>query len=93
MEYQSLPRSSSVHNWKQCMGDLPDSCFVVRGFAVSESVSSNDSESGRAANVNTRRTNCKRPRIAQALLACLALSAGIRGNGSKRSQLHNYVMR
>jgi type VI secretion system protein VasL len=34
----------------QRMGDIPDSCFAVQGFAASQPVSSDDSETGRAAN-------------------------------------------
>ena len=46
----SHARASAVRDWMQRMGDIPDSCFAVQGFAASQPVTSNDSESGRAAN-------------------------------------------
>jgi type VI secretion system protein VasL len=46
----SHARASAVRDWMQRMGDIPDSCFAVQGFAASQPVSSDDSETGRAAN-------------------------------------------
>jgi type VI secretion system protein VasL len=46
----SHARASAVRSWMQRMGDIPDSCFAVQGFADSQPVASNDSEDGRAAN-------------------------------------------
>jgi type VI secretion system protein VasL len=46
----SHARASAVRDWMQRMGEIPDSCFVVQGFAASQPVAGNDSESGRAAN-------------------------------------------
>lgn len=46
----SRARASAVRDWMQRMGDIPDSCFAVQGFAASQPVTSNDTESGRAAN-------------------------------------------
>ncbi|MNP09331.1 putative lipoprotein YiaD precursor [compost metagenome] len=46
----SHARASAVRDWMQRMGDIPDSCFAVQGFAASQPLTSNDSESGRAAN-------------------------------------------
>lgn len=46
----SHARASAVRDWMQRMGDIPDSCFAVQGFAASQPIAGNDSESGRAAN-------------------------------------------
>jgi len=46
----SHARASAVRGWMQRMGDIPDSCFAVQGFADSQPIASNDSEAGRAAN-------------------------------------------
>jgi type VI secretion system protein VasL len=46
----SHARASAVRDWMQRMGDIPDSCFAVQGVAASQPVSSDDSETGRAAN-------------------------------------------
>lgn len=46
----SHARASAVRDWMQRMGEIPDSCFAVQGFAASQPVSGNDSEAGRAAN-------------------------------------------
>jgi type VI secretion system protein VasL len=46
----SHARASAVRSWMQRMGDIPDSCFAVQGFADSQPIASNDSEAGRAAN-------------------------------------------
>lgn len=46
----SHARAWAVRDWMQRMGDIPDSCFAVQGFAASQPVTSNDTESGRAAN-------------------------------------------
>jgi len=46
----SHARASAVRDWMQRMGDIPDSCFAVQGFASSQPVTSNDTEAGRAAN-------------------------------------------
>ncbi|RPT42550.1 hypothetical protein IPC954_04480 [Pseudomonas aeruginosa] len=34
----------------QSMGDIPDSCFVVRGAGAGEPIASEDTEEGRNAN-------------------------------------------
>ena len=46
----SNARAWAVRGWMQRMGDIPDSCFAVQGFAASQPIASNDTESGRAAN-------------------------------------------
>jgi type VI secretion system protein VasL len=46
----SHTRAAAVRDWMQRMGDIPDSCFTVQGFAASQPIASNDTESGRAAN-------------------------------------------
>lgn len=46
----SHARASAVRGWMQRMGDIPDICFAVQGFAASQPIASNDTESGRAAN-------------------------------------------
>lgn len=46
----SHARASAVRGWMQRMGDIPDSCFAVQGFADSQPIASNDSEAGRATN-------------------------------------------
>lgn len=46
----SQARAAAVRDWMQGMGDIPDSCFAVQGLAASQPLSSNDTESGRAAN-------------------------------------------
>lgn len=46
----SLARAAAVKDWMQQMGEIPGSCFVVRGFGSSQPVQDNDSEAGRAAN-------------------------------------------
>ncbi|MCY1458136.1 hypothetical protein D9M71_754930 [compost metagenome] len=51
------------------MGDIPDSCFAVQGFADSQPIASNDSEAGRAAN---RRVDI---RLVPEVGACMSPSA------------------
>ncbi len=46
----SNARALAVRGWMQRMGDIPDSCFAVQGFAASQPIASNDTEFGRAAN-------------------------------------------
>ncbi|KRA96150.1 flagellar motor protein MotB [Pseudomonas sp. Root68] len=46
----SQARAASVHDWMQRMGDIPASCFAVRGAAASQPIASNDTEAGREAN-------------------------------------------
>lgn len=46
----SRARAAAVRDWMQRMGDIPDSCFAVQGFAASQPLASNDTEQGRAAN-------------------------------------------
>lgn len=46
----SYARASTVRDWLQRHGDVPDGCFVVQGAAASQPVASDDSASGRAAN-------------------------------------------
>ncbi len=46
----SRARAAAVRDWMQRMGDIPDSCFAVQGFAASQPVASNETEQGRAAN-------------------------------------------
>jgi type VI secretion system protein VasL len=46
----SHTRASVVRDWMQRMGDIPDSCFAVQGFAASQPIASNDTEAGRTAN-------------------------------------------
>jgi outer membrane protein OmpA-like peptidoglycan-associated protein len=46
----SRARAAAVRDWMQRMGDIPDSCFAVQGFAASQPVASNDTEQGRASN-------------------------------------------
>lgn len=46
----SHARAAAVRDWMQRMGDIPDSCFVVRGAGASEPIVSNDTEEGRGAN-------------------------------------------
>ncbi|NWB27843.1 OmpA family protein [Pseudomonas gingeri] len=46
----SQARAQAVRDWMQRMGDIPDDCFAVQGFAASQPVAGNDSEAGRAAN-------------------------------------------
>jgi outer membrane protein OmpA-like peptidoglycan-associated protein len=46
----SRARAAAVRDWMQRMGDIPDSCFAVQGFAAGQPIASNDTEQGRAAN-------------------------------------------
>lgn len=46
----SRARASAVRDWLQQMGDIPDSCFVVRGAAANQPLTSNETTSGRATN-------------------------------------------
>lgn len=46
----SRARASTVRDWMQRMGNIPDSCFAVQGVAASQPVSSNDTLDGRAEN-------------------------------------------
>jgi type VI secretion system protein VasL len=46
----SRARARAVRDWMQSMSDIPDSCFAIQGFAASQPLASNDTESGRAAN-------------------------------------------
>jgi type VI secretion system protein VasL len=46
----SRARARAVRDWMQGMSDIPDSCFAIQGFAASQPLASNDTESGRAAN-------------------------------------------
>jgi type VI secretion system protein VasL len=46
----SRARASAVRDWMQRMGDIPGSCFAVQGLAATQPITSNDTESGRAAN-------------------------------------------
>ncbi|WP_043201555.1 OmpA family protein [Pseudomonas putida] len=46
----SRARASAVRDWMQRMGDIPDSCFAVQGVAAGQPISSNHTQSGRAAN-------------------------------------------
>ncbi|WP_110968864.1 OmpA family protein [Pseudomonas huaxiensis] len=46
----SRARAVAVRDWMQRMGDIPDSCFAIQGFAANQPVTSNDTEAGRAAN-------------------------------------------
>lgn len=46
----SHARASAVREWMQRMGDIPDSCFAVQGFAANQPIASNDTEAGRTAN-------------------------------------------
>ncbi|CAK9889267.1 MULTISPECIES: OmpA family protein [Pseudomonas] len=69
----SQARASAVRDWMQRMGDIPDSCFAVQGFAASQPVTRNDTESGRAAN---RRVDI---RLVPEVGACGQSTAGGRG--------------
>lgn len=46
----SLDRAAAVRDWMQGMGDIPASCFAIRGMAAGQPVAGNDSEAGRVAN-------------------------------------------
>ncbi|CAG8863314.1 Peptidoglycan-associated lipoprotein [Pseudomonas fluorescens] len=46
----SRARARAVRDWMQGMGDIPDSCFAIQGFAASQPVTSNETQTGRAAN-------------------------------------------
>ncbi|MFK1577177.1 OmpA family protein [Pseudomonas aeruginosa] len=46
----SRARAAAVRDWMQSMGDIPDSCFVVRGAGAGEPIASEDTEEGRNAN-------------------------------------------
>jgi type VI secretion system protein VasL len=46
----SHARASAVRDWMQRMGDIPDSCFAVQGFAANQPIASNETEAGRTAN-------------------------------------------
>lgn len=46
----SRARATAVRDWMQQMGDLPDSCFAVRGLGASQPIARNDTEEGRSAN-------------------------------------------
>ncbi|KJK03756.1 hypothetical protein UB43_00935 [Pseudomonas sp. 21] len=46
----SRNRAAAVRDWMQRMGDIPESCFVVRGAGSSEPIAADDSEVGRNAN-------------------------------------------
>lgn len=46
----SRARASAVRDWIKTVGDIPDSCFAVQGFAGSQPLASNEHQAGRAAN-------------------------------------------
>jgi type VI secretion system protein VasL len=46
----SHARAWAVRSWMQRMGDIPESCFAVQGYAASQPIASNDTETGRTAN-------------------------------------------
>jgi type VI secretion system protein VasL len=46
----SHARAAAVRGWMQRMGDIPDSCFVLKGVAASQPVASNATQTGRASN-------------------------------------------
>ncbi|WP_449433879.1 OmpA family protein [Pseudomonas putida] len=67
----SRARAAAVRDWMMGMGDIPDSCFAVQGFAASQPLSSNDTQSGRAEN---RRVDI---RLVPQVGACAELEAGL----------------
>lgn len=46
----SKARAAAVRDWMQTMGDIPDSCFAVRGVGASRPIGDNQTLDGRAAN-------------------------------------------
>lgn len=46
----SLQRAEAVHDWIKETGDIPESCFVVRGLGDSHPLTPNDTPEGRARN-------------------------------------------
>lgn len=46
----SLARAEAVRDWIRDTGDIPESCFAVRGFGDSRPVASNDTPEGRTRN-------------------------------------------
>ncbi|MGR7464344.1 OmpA family protein [Klebsiella aerogenes] len=46
----SLQRAEAVRNWMRDTGDVPESCFAVRGYGDSRPIASNDTPDGRAHN-------------------------------------------
>lgn len=46
----SRERAESVRDWMRDTGDVPESCFAVRGYGEGRPVATNDTEQGRAAN-------------------------------------------
>lgn len=66
----SRARASTVRDWIQRMGDIPDSCFAIQGVAASQPVSSNDTLDGRSEN---RRVDI---RLVPEGNACVELEAG-----------------
>jgi outer membrane protein OmpA-like peptidoglycan-associated protein len=46
----SLQRAEAVRNWMRDTGDVPESCFAVRGYGDSRPIASNESSAGRSKN-------------------------------------------
>lgn len=46
----SQDRAFAVRDWMQRMGDIPESCFAVQGYAAHQPIAGNDTETGRTAN-------------------------------------------
>lgn len=68
----SRARALAVRDWLQHMGDIPDSCFAVRGAAANQPLTSNETTAGRAAN---RRVDI---RLLPVLQPCAELSQASR---------------
>ena len=49
-EVLSLKRAEAVRDWIRNTGDMPESCFAVKGYGASRPVNANDTAEGRAFN-------------------------------------------